>query len=153
MSLKPIKNMVVVGKPKMIALSNRIIDKVFEQTVYRSKDVKNKPFKEYSEGYAKESQSGGGKVDLFATGKMMRSLLVYGKTYRDDSLKVGWINPKSAQKVEWNASKRGKYRKVVNDKGFPFSNAIKKFFFKGIEKILNSNVKKLTSKQVYDIKM
>ena len=96
---KPISKTVHIGKANLIRLANKVIDKVFENTVFRGKDVRDKQFKPYSEGYKKEVQGGGGKVDLFKSGKMMRSLLIRRGEATDDTIPVGVINPKSTQKL------------------------------------------------------
>ncbi len=150
---KPIAQTVHIGRVNLIRLANRVIDKVFENTVFRSKDVNDKPFN--SEGYyEKVSQSGKGRVDLFLTGKMMHSLLIRRGEATDDTIPVGWINPKSAQKLVWNASERGKNREVANDKGtFPFAPSVERIFFRDINKILDKKVKKTSSKVVFKINM
>ncbi len=151
---KPIAQTVHIGRVNLIRLANKVIDKVFENTVFRGKDVSDKQFKPYSAGYKKEVQGGGGKVDLFKSGKMMHSLLIRRGEATDDTIPVGWINPKSAQKLTWNASDRGKNREVANDKGtFPFAPSVEKMFFNDINKILNEKVKKTSSKTVFKINM
>ena len=72
---KPIAKTVHIGRSNLIRLANKVIDKVYELTVYKSKDVYNKPFEKYSDSYKKEVQGGGNKPDLYKSGKMMRSLL------------------------------------------------------------------------------
>ena len=149
---KPIKDTVHIGKVNLIRLANKVIDKVYENTVYRSKDVKDKPFEEYSDSYKKVSQSSGNKVDLYKSGKMMNSLLIKRDSATDDTIPVGWVNPKSAQKLVWNASDRGKNREVANDKGsFPFAPSVEKIFWDGVNEILDKKVKATSSKQVFKI--
>ncbi len=172
---KPIAQTVHIGKVNLIRLASKVIDKVFKNTVFRSKDVRDKKFEKYSDqepffffnkkigkvvraqGYKQtkaESQSSGTKVDLFASGKMMRSMLIRSGQATDDTIPVGWINPKSAQKLTWNASDRGKNREVANDKGtFPFAPSVEKMFFRDVDKILDKKVKKTSSKVVFKIKM
>ncbi len=151
---KPIAPTVHIGRVNLIRLANKVIDKVFENTVFRSKDVRDQQFKPYSEGYKKEVQGGGGKVDLFKSGKMMHSLLIRKGEATEDTIPVGWVNPKSAQKLTWNASDRGKNREVANDKGsFPFAPSVEKMFFRDVDKVLEKKVKKTSSKVVFKIKM
>ena len=151
---KPIAQTVHIGRVNLIRLANRVIDRVFENTVFRGKDVKDKQFKPYSAGYKKEVQGGGGKVDLFKSGKTMRSLLIRSGQATDDTIPVGWINPKSAQKLVWNASERGKNRKVSKSTGtFPFAPSVERMFFRDINKILDKKVKKTSSKVVFKINM
>ncbi len=175
---KPIAQTVHIGRVNLIRLASKVIDKVFENTVFRGKDVKDKPFKPYSDqepffffnkkigkvvraqGYKQTKLEGGGSqgagsnVDLFKSGKMMRSLLIKGGEATDDTIPVGWVNPKSAQKLTWNASDRGKNREVANDKGsFPFAPSVERIFFKDINKILDKKVKKTSSRVVFKINM
>ncbi len=151
---KPIAQTVHIGRVNLIRLASKVIDKVFENTVFRSKDVKDQQFKPYSKGYKKDVQGGGGKVDLFKSGKMMRSLLIRSGQATDDTIPVGWVNPKSTQKLTWNASDRGKNREVANSKGtWPFAPSVEKMFFNDINKILDKKVKKTSSRVVFKINM
>ncbi len=151
---KPIAQTVHIGRVNLIRFAKKVIDKVFANTVLRGKDVRDKQFKPYSKGYKKGVQGGGGKVDLFKSGKMMHSLLIKVDEATDDTIPVGWVNPKSAQKLTWNASDRGKNREVANDKGnWPFAPSVEKMFFKDVNKILDKKVKKTSSKVVFKINM
>ncbi len=175
---KPIAQTVHIGRVNLIRFANKVIDKVFLNTVFRSKDVKDKPFKPYSDqepffffnkkigkvvraqGYKQTKAEGGGsqgsgtKVDLFASGKMMRSLLIRSGQANDDNIPVGWVNPKSAQKLVWNASDRGKNREVANSKGtFPFAPSVEKMFFNDVNKVLDKKVKKTSERIVFKINM
>ena len=149
---KPIAQTVHIGRVNLIRLASKVIDKVFENTVFRGKDVQDKQFKPYSSGYKKEVQGGGGKVDLFKSGKMMRSLLIKRGEATDDTIPVGWVNPKSAQKLVWNASDRGKNREVAHDKGsFPVAPSVEKMFFNEVDKTLDKKVNKTSSKFLFKI--
>ena len=151
---KPIAQTVHIGRVNLIRLASKVIDKVFENTVFRSKDVRDKQFKPYSEGYKKEVQGGGGKVDLHKSGKMMGSLLIRRGEATDDTIPVGVINPKSTQKLIWNALDRSKNREIMNDKGtFPFAPSVEKMFFNDVDKVLDKKVKKTSSKVVFKINM
>ena len=73
----------------------------------------------------------------------MGSLLVRKSSATEDLIPVGWINPKSKQKLEWNASERGKKRSPTKETGdFPFSEKIGNIFYSDIDKILDRKVKK-----------
>ena len=140
---KPIHDTVHIGKANLIRLASKVIDRVFELTVFRSRGADDKLFKQYSESYKKEVQGGGNKPDLYLSGKMMGSLLVRKSSATEDLIPVGWINPKSKQKLEWNASERGKKRSPTKETGdFPFSEKIGSLFFKEVDKILDRKVKK-----------
>ena len=151
---KPIHDTVHIGKANLIRLATKVIDAAFELTVFRGRDVNNEDFEEYSEGYSKEVQGGGNRVDLYLSGKMMRSLLVRKGSATEDLIPVGVINPKSKQKLKWNASDRGKNREIMNDKGdFPFAEKIGNAFFRDVDKILGRKVKKTSETIKVKIKM
>lgn len=164
---KPIHDTVHIGRANLIRLASKVIDAVFELTVFRGKGADGKSFKPYSDqepfffyhkkakkvvraqGYKQTklekggSQGSGSKPDLYASGKMMNSVLIKSSQATEDSIPVGVINPKSKQKLKWNASDRGKNREIMNDKGdFPFAKRIGDVFFRDINKILDSKVKK-----------
>ena len=152
--LKPIAPTVHIGIANLIRLASKVIDAVFLLTVFRGKDVDNKSFEPYSKGYSKEVQSGGNRVDLYLSGKMMNSVLIRSSQATEDSIPVGVINPKSTQKLEWNASDRGKNREIMNDKGdFPFAKRIGDVFFRGVNKILDRKVKKTSETIKFKINM
>ncbi len=149
---KPIAQTVHIGRSNMEKLATKVIDKVFENTVFRSKDVKDKPFEKYSEGYKKVSQSSSGSPDLHLSGKMMRSLKWFNAN--EDSVLVGWKVDKSKKKLVWNESNRGKNRQISKNSGtFPFAPSVEKMFFEDVNKILNEKVKKTSSKTVFKINM
>ena len=151
---KPIHDTVHIGKANLIRLASNVIDRVFELTVFRGKGADDKLFEQYSESYKKEVQGGGNKPDLYLSGKMMNSLLVKNSSATEDSIPVGWINPKSKQKLEWNASERGKERSPVKEIGdFPFSEKIGNWFFNEVNKILDKKVNKTSQKTVVKINM
>lgn len=155
---KPIAPTVHIGRVNLIRLASKVVDKVFEHVVHRGLDVKGKPFEKYSEGYKKETQGGKGRPDLHKTGRMMGSLQKKSTGLAglnpDDSILVGWANPKSGQKLVWNESARGKKRTVTKETGtFPFNEKIGDWFFKEVDKILDRKVKKTSSKVVFKINM
>lgn len=176
--LKPIAKTVHIGKVNMLRLADKVIDKVFDNTVYKGKDVKDRPFKKYSDhepfffrdkqgrirraqGY-KQAKSAGGlkyqsggpgksaKPNLYLSGKTMRSLLTSGAT--EDTAEVGWKNTKSEQKLKWNESDRGKNRQIAKDTGdFPFAPSVEKWFYKSIDKILDKKVNKTSQTIIFKI--
>ena len=157
---KPISKTVYTGRQIIIKAAAKVVDMVYQLTVFKHKDVENKPFKPYSEYYQKKksvSDSVGGVAgapDLSLSGKMMRSLLAYKNTATEESINVGWLNPKSVQKLIWNASDRGKNRQVSKSTGsFPFSKRIEEVFFKEIDTKLSKNVKSKKSRQVFKLGM
>ncbi len=180
---KPIAPTVHIGRVNLIRSANKVIDRVYKNTVFKHKDVKDKKFKPYSShppffyfhkkakklvraiGY-KEAKSGGeikgqsggpgrsAKPNLYLSGETMDSLLIRSGEATDDTIPVGWVNPRAAQKLTWNASDRGKNREVANDKGnFPFAPSVEKMFFRDVDKILDKKVKKTSSKTVFKINM
>ena len=159
MKQKPIAKTVHIGKANLIRLANKVIDMVYQDTVYKHKGVDGKPFEKYSKGYrSKKSSMGtggkGGSPDLVLSGKMMSSLIIKEGSATDDSIPAGWVNPKSSQKLEWNASDRGKKRRITKDTGdFPFARHIEEWFYKSIDRILSKKVKKTSSRTVVKIRM
>lgn len=157
--LKPIAKTVHVGKVLIIKLATKVTDMVYEQTVFKHKGADNKKFKPYSAGYKKKKagmSTGGiaGQPDLVLSGKMMNSLLVVRGSATKDNVVVGWVNPESAQKLVWNASTRGKKRRITKKSGtFPFAKTAERPFKKGIDKKLNKNVKLTSERITFDIKM
>ena len=156
--LKPIAKTVHVGKVTIIRLASKVIDMVFQDTVFKHKDVRGKKFAPYSKGYKKKkssiSQGGvGGQPDLFLSGRMMGSLLILKGQATEDNIPVGWVNPKSKQKLTWNESARGKKRAITKETGWPFAKHIEVMFKKEIDKKLKKNVKSTSEKIIFDIKM
>ena len=149
--IKPIAKVANLGKPFWIRLAEKIVDKVYQNTVYKGKDVKGNAFAEYSDAYKKVVQGSGNKPDLYASGKMMDSLLSYPNSATDYNIEVGWINPKSSQKVVWNESERGKNRAIKKDTGFPFSKDVERMYDKTIDLALNKKLKAVSSKTVIKI--
>lgn len=157
--LKPIAKTVHIGKATIIRLASKVIDMVFQDTVFKHKGVDGKKFAPYSESY-KERKGNlgtggvGGLPDLTLSGRMMGSLLIRKGQATEDDIPVGWISPKSKQKLKWNESIRGKLRKIVKDIGtFPFAKHIETWFKKEIDKKLDKNVKSTSERVTFDIKM
>jgi hypothetical protein len=85
-------------------VGNEITDEIRVQTQKKGKDVFNRDFNDYSEGYADRKPrirrgSGGSKVNLTLTGDMMNGLQVRGFT--PDSVTIGWSGT-NAKKIQWN---------------------------------------------------
>ena len=86
-------------------LGDEICDEIRVQTQVNSKDVHNRKFKAYSDGYAerkpkiRRGSGSGSKVNLTLTGDMMRNLQTRG--YSKDSVIIGWSGV-DAQKVQHN---------------------------------------------------
>ena len=156
--LKPIAKTVHIGKVTLIRLASKVIDMVFQDTVFKHKDVRGVKFEKYSKGYRKrKSDLGtggvGGKPDLTLSGRMMGSLLIKKGQANEDNIPVGWVSPKSKQKLAWNESERGKKRAITKETGWPFAKHIEAMFRKGIDKKLNKNVKSTSERVIFDIKM
>ena len=177
---KPIKDTVHVGKTNLIKLAATVRKKVVIHVTKRHKDVKGKQFKPYSsqepffffnkkagkvvraqgykqakaEGKFRKQSSTSQVPDLQLSGDMMRGMIIQSDRATDDLIPIGWVNPKSTQKLIWNESKRGKKRTVAKNTGdFPFSKDIGDWFFKSVDKILDKKVKKTSSKVVFKINM
>ena len=145
---KPIQKVANLGKPFWIRLSERVIDMVYQNTVFKGKNVKGAAFKAYAESYKKEVQGGGNRPDLYKSGKMMLSHLSYPDSATDYNINTGWINPKSAQKVVWNEDMG---RAIKKDTGFPYSRDVEKMQDSSIDKALDKKLKTVNSRVVINI--
>ena len=90
---------------------------------------------------ARGGQNFGSKVNLQLSGDMMRNLQTRGFT--NDSVVIGWSGAE-AQKIGWN-SEMGR---TVTTRSKPVSDGILRFVLKEIDRQIEKNIKKQTSKSI-----
>ena len=113
-----------------------------------TKKVNGKTIRVYAEDYptrkpkiARGGGNFGSKVNLQLSGDMMRNLQTRGFT--NDSVVIGWSGAE-AQKIGWN-SEMGR---SVTTKKKPISDGALRFVLKEIDRQIEKNIKKQTSKPI-----
>lgn len=130
------------------AIGDEVADRIRVHTTKGGKDVFNKNFKQYSKGYAERKpkiarggQNFGSKVNLQLSGDMMRNLQTRGFT--NESVVIGWSGVE-AQKIGWN-SEMGR---SVTTRSKPVSSGVLRFVLKEIDRQIEKNIKRQTSKPI-----
>ena len=127
-------------------VGDEITDEIRVQTQKKGKDVFNRDFNEYSEGYANRKPrikrgSAGSKVNLTLTGDMMNGLQVRGFT--TDSVTIGWSGT-NAKKIQWNED----MGRAVTTASKPLSNQSIKIVQQEARQRIKRNADKETAKPI-----